>query len=582
MKVALHIVLSVLFFMQGLVWGQRPDQFPVETSPTNSNFEFYTQKNASARRASMDAVANYIAPRIEAAAIGYTPAASGNPYSDWRKFVTDPGGDVYYIDADGSGMLITPAAAGSGGTVTSVGLSLPGIFSVSGSPVTSSGTLTGALATQTANTIFSGPTTGSAAAPAFRAMVTADIPDAAVTMVKIAQAGASSGQVIKWNGSAWAPAADAGTTYTAGTGIDITGTVISNTGDTNAGDDLTTATSFSGDVSGAYNNLQLGTGVVGATELASTAVTPGSYTNADITVDADGRITAAASGSGASNAFVQNGNAFGAAATLGTNDANHLQFETGNGFRGKIQSSGNWQVGGAAGDTPGDLLTVRSGNVRLNNNQNYAIETSTGTAVNVLTMNTSNNTVLRANTGQSAEIQVGTTVYADVDADDGERFEVFGNMKCDAVRIDNWAGGANNTAGQVQFHDASSGYPDFISFGGGDRRFPVYAYRVTLQAIDYNVTWTTGRTKAFYTVPAEFGGNFKLSRVHIQVSSIGSGSVLAIEKGGVSQASQTITSATHIVDINQTLSASDIWTFNVTTAGTAKALNVILEFSSTL
>jgi hypothetical protein len=36
----------------------------------------------------------------------------------------------------------------------------------------------------------------------------ATIANAAVTMAKIAQAGATSGQVIKWNGSAWAPAAD--------------------------------------------------------------------------------------------------------------------------------------------------------------------------------------------------------------------------------------------------------------------------------------------------------------------------------------------------------------------------------------
>jgi hypothetical protein len=73
----------------------------------------------------------------------------------------------------GDGTWATPAGAG---TVTSVGLALPNIFSVSGTPVISSGTLTATLATQTANTVFSGPTTGSAATPTFRALVAADIP----------------------------------------------------------------------------------------------------------------------------------------------------------------------------------------------------------------------------------------------------------------------------------------------------------------------------------------------------------------------------------------------------------------------
>lgn len=61
--------------------------------------------------------------------------------------------------------------------VTSVGLALPSsILTVSGSPVTSSGTLTGSLATQTANTVWAGATSGGAAQPTFRALVAADLP----------------------------------------------------------------------------------------------------------------------------------------------------------------------------------------------------------------------------------------------------------------------------------------------------------------------------------------------------------------------------------------------------------------------
>lgn len=63
--------------------------------------------------------------------------------------------------------------------VTSVGLAMPTIFTVSGSPVTSTGTLTATLATQSPNTVFAGPATGGAAIPTFRALVAADIPNLA-------------------------------------------------------------------------------------------------------------------------------------------------------------------------------------------------------------------------------------------------------------------------------------------------------------------------------------------------------------------------------------------------------------------
>jgi hypothetical protein len=72
---------------------------------------------------------------------------------------------------DGSGAWTTPAGTG----VTSVAFSAPAEFSVSGSPITSTGTITLSKANQSANQVYAGPTSGGAAAPAFRALVAADM-----------------------------------------------------------------------------------------------------------------------------------------------------------------------------------------------------------------------------------------------------------------------------------------------------------------------------------------------------------------------------------------------------------------------
>ena len=71
-----------------------------------------------------------------------------------------------------------PAGGGGGGsgTVTNVALSAPGQFAVSGSPVTTSGTLGLSWLNQAANTVLAGPASGAAATPAFRALAAADIP----------------------------------------------------------------------------------------------------------------------------------------------------------------------------------------------------------------------------------------------------------------------------------------------------------------------------------------------------------------------------------------------------------------------
>ena len=68
---------------------------------------------------------------------------------------------------------------GSSGTVTNVGMNGDGIIfnsTVSGSPITSNGTLAPQLLTHAANTVLAGPSTGSPATPTFRALSSSDLP----------------------------------------------------------------------------------------------------------------------------------------------------------------------------------------------------------------------------------------------------------------------------------------------------------------------------------------------------------------------------------------------------------------------
>lgn len=84
------------------------------------------------------------------------------------------GGKVLGTDGTNSNWV-----AASAGTVTSVGLLMPGVIfntSVANSPVTTSGVLTPSLKSQVTNTFLAGPTSGADAPPTFRTLVSADLP----------------------------------------------------------------------------------------------------------------------------------------------------------------------------------------------------------------------------------------------------------------------------------------------------------------------------------------------------------------------------------------------------------------------
>lgn len=70
--------------------------------------------------------------------------------------------------------LVTADMPAGTGTVTSVAQTVPAEFSIAGSPITTSGTLAITKATQAANLVWAGPTTGAAAQPTFRALGSAD------------------------------------------------------------------------------------------------------------------------------------------------------------------------------------------------------------------------------------------------------------------------------------------------------------------------------------------------------------------------------------------------------------------------
>lgn len=99
--------------------------------------------------------------------------------------------------------LVALLNAAEGGTITSLGLAMPSIFTVLNSPITSSGTIGVVSNTQLANVIYAGPASGSAATPTFRAFNNNDLPSSIsltsnVSSPTITLTG-SSGANLTWN-----------------------------------------------------------------------------------------------------------------------------------------------------------------------------------------------------------------------------------------------------------------------------------------------------------------------------------------------------------------------------------------------
>lgn len=196
--------------------------------------------------------------------VGATGTAHGNATTSVAGFMS--GADKTKLDGVASG------ATANTGTVTSVGLSLPAEFTVSNSPVTTSGTLTATKASQTANQVYAAPN-GSAGAPTFRALVAADVPT--LNQNTTGTAANVTGTVAVANGGTGATTQQAalnalagGTTsaqYLRGTGTNITLSAIQ------AGDVPTLNQNTTGNAANVTGTVAIANGGTGAT-VAATAL----------------------------------------------------------------------------------------------------------------------------------------------------------------------------------------------------------------------------------------------------------------------------------------------------------------------
>ncbi|KWO21404.1 hypothetical protein [Burkholderia ubonensis] len=148
----------------GLTWGYYGGNFVDNTGTAHAISNGTITLTASATNY---IYANATTGTVSANTTGF-PAGSVPLYS----VVTNASTATSYLDY----RSYQPSATGGGaGTVTSVGLAMPSQFTVTNSPVTSSGTLAVTWANATANQVLAGPASGAAAAPTIRALVGADI-----------------------------------------------------------------------------------------------------------------------------------------------------------------------------------------------------------------------------------------------------------------------------------------------------------------------------------------------------------------------------------------------------------------------
>lgn len=364
----------------------------------------------------------------------------------------------------GSGLTFSGgvlAATAPGGTVTSVGLSLPSIFTVSGSPVTGSGALSGTLALQAANTVFAGPLSGSAAAPGFRSLVGADLPTpSASALGGVESLAATSHEWINAISIAGVPSATQPAASDLSNGVTGTGAVVLATSPVLATPNLGTPTA----VNLTYaTGLPLSSGVAGV--LGSGNGGAGSVSGI-LKANGSGVVSAAVSGTdfapATSGSAILYGNGSGgfSTATIGSG----LTFTGGvlsasggggtpGGSSGQMQYNNGGAFGGASGvTTDGTSLTIASGSQTSSYNSLSITQTFNGSGttfgapfkVNVTNTASATGSVL-------ADLQIGGSSVWKVNTTGQIIMTDAGTTSNPAISIGNCSSCGLDTAGIVGF-----------------------------------------------------------------------------------------------------------------------------------
>ena len=249
MNTKLLTILLTILITPLMIRAQAPQLFNFQAVARNAAGEVISSKTISVRLSISDGAPNgpvvfqemhniqtnklgMFSLRIGAGSI-LSGAISSIDWGGSPKYLRteiDPNGGSAYVDLGATPLLSVPYAlyAAEGGTPYNAGAGIQ----ITGQTITNTGDLNPSD-DLLQSTMFDGDVTGTYDGLQIKqgSVGTLEIADQSITGIKIMSMGADPGEVLKWNGSTWAPAMDltgsGGNNYSAGTGININGTVIS-------------------------------------------------------------------------------------------------------------------------------------------------------------------------------------------------------------------------------------------------------------------------------------------------------------------------------------------------------------------